>query len=83
MMSAQLAHLKRFGLLGLLPPHEQKRLLSIARQVDFGPGDRIFSKSEAGDHMFVVIRGRVRIFLSGGGRRRKTFAHLQSGDFFG
>lgn len=78
-----LSHLKKFGLVGLLPPAAQRRLLAISRQGDFGPGERIFSRSDAADHMFVVIRGRVKIFLSGGGRRRKTFAYLGAGDFFG
>ena len=78
-----LSHIKKFGLVGLLPPAAQKRLLAISRQGDFGPGERIFSRSDAADHMFVVIRGRVKIFLSGGGRRRKTFAYLGAGDFFG
>ncbi|MDE2292005.1 MAG: Crp/Fnr family transcriptional regulator [Elusimicrobia bacterium] len=83
MSPRHLAHLKRFGLLRMLPGRELKRILGIARQVDFGPGERIFSKAEAGDHMFVVIKGRVRIFLGGGGRRRKTFAYMHPGDFFG
>lgn len=78
-----LTHLKKFGLVGLLPPAAQRRLLAISRQGDFGPGERIFSRLDAADHMFVVIRGRVKIFLSGGGRRRKTFAYLGAGDFFG
>lgn len=78
-----LSHLKRFGLVGMLPGPAQRRLLQISRQGDFGPGERIFSRADAADHMFVVIRGRVRIFLSGGGRRRKTFAYLGEGDFFG
>ena len=78
-----LTHLKRFGLLGRLPGGHQRRLLAISRQADFGPGERIFSKAEAADTMFVVIRGRVKIFLSPGGRRRKTFAYLGRGDFFG
>ena len=78
-----LSHIKKFGLVGMLPPPAQKRLLAISRQGDFGPGERIFSRADAADHMFVVIRGRVKIFLSGGGRRRKTFAYLGAGDFFG
>lgn len=78
-----LSHIRKFGLVGLLPPPAQKRLLAISRQGDFGPGERIFSRADAADHMFVVIRGRVKIFLSGGGRRRKTFAYLGAGDFFG
>lgn len=78
-----LSHLRKFGLVGLLPAPAQRRLLSISRQGDFGPGERIFSRADAADHMFVVIRGRVKIFLSGGGRRRKTFAYLGAGDFFG
>lgn len=78
-----LAHLKRFGLIGLLPAAAQRRLLAISRQENFGPGDRIFSKADAAEHMFVVISGRVKIFLSRGSRRRKTFAYLGAGDFFG
>ena len=78
-----LSHIRKFGLVGMLPPPAQKRLLAISRQGDFGPGERIFSRADAADHMFVVIRGRVKIFLSGGGRRRKTFAYLGAGDFFG
>ncbi|MBI5596163.1 MAG: Crp/Fnr family transcriptional regulator [Elusimicrobia bacterium] len=78
-----LKHLKKFSLLGMLPPAALKRLLAISRQGNFGPKERIFSKSDAPDHMFVVISGRVKIFLSGNGRRQKTFAYLGAGDFFG
>lgn len=78
-----LKHLKKFSLLGMLPDAALKRLLAISRQGDFGPRERIFSKSDAADHMFVVINGRVKIFLTGSGRRSKTFAYLGTGDFFG
>ncbi|MBI3298539.1 MAG: Crp/Fnr family transcriptional regulator [Elusimicrobia bacterium] len=78
-----LTHLKRFGLIGMLPAPAQKRLLAISRQDNFGPGERIFSRADAADHMFVVISGRVKIFLAGVGRRSKTFAYLDPGEFFG
>ncbi|MDD5658329.1 MAG: Crp/Fnr family transcriptional regulator, partial [Elusimicrobia bacterium] len=40
-------------------------------------------KAESGDCLFVVVSGRVRIFSRSTGKKRKTFAYLAAGEFFG
>ncbi|MFA6003651.1 MAG: Crp/Fnr family transcriptional regulator [Elusimicrobiota bacterium] len=60
-----------------------RRIARIAKERDFKAGTTIFSKSESGRHMFIVVRGRVRIFSSSNSKKRKTFAYLAPGECFG
>jgi len=76
-------HLKRFGLFQKLPAKLLKRIEGIAKTEAFPAGTLIFNKAESSEHMFVVISGRVKIFSRSSARKRKTFAYLERGDFFG
>jgi len=75
--------LRRVPFLGALTPPELRRIARIAYERDFSAGKTIFSKAESGSRMFIVISGRVRIFTRSGGKKRKTFAYLAPGEFFG
>jgi len=79
----ELKLLRRIHFLNALPPAELRRIARIATEQDFPAGETIFSKADSGSRMFVVISGRVRIFTSSSSRKRKTFAYLSPGDFFG
>lgn len=76
-------HLRRFGLLRDLSAAELRRVHAISKTREFAPGTRIFTKSETAEHMFVVMAGRVKIYSGSDGKKRKTFAYLGPGDFFG
>ncbi|MBI5239311.1 MAG: Crp/Fnr family transcriptional regulator [Elusimicrobia bacterium] len=75
--------LRRIHFLNALPPAELRRIARLAREEDFRAGETIFVKSESGGRMFIVSSGRVRIFTSSSAKKRKTFAYLSPGDFFG
>jgi CRP-like cAMP-binding protein len=47
-----------------------------------GQGDLIFREAEPGEHMYVIIQGRILIFKTVDGRRIEL-AVLEKGDFFG
>ncbi|MDD5629336.1 MAG: Crp/Fnr family transcriptional regulator [Elusimicrobia bacterium] len=79
----ELRLLRRIPFLKALPPVELKRIARIATEIAFRAGETIFSKSESGSRMFVVISGRIRIFTSSHAKKQKTFAYLDPGDLFG
>jgi CRP-like cAMP-binding protein len=75
--------LRRIPFLSTLPERDLRRVYKIARETDLAAGQAIFTKAEAADHMFIVISGRVKIFTRSASKKRKTFAYLKKGDFFG
>ncbi|MFH1723346.1 MAG: Crp/Fnr family transcriptional regulator [Elusimicrobiota bacterium] len=75
--------LRRFGLFQKLPAKQLKRILSISHTRNYEAGEVIFEKGEAAKEMFIVMSGRVKIFIRSGWKKSKTFAYLGRGDFFG
>lgn len=75
--------LRRIPFLSRLCERDLRRVYRIAREASLAAGEDIFSKAEAADHMFIVLSGRVKIFTRSASRKRKTFAYLKKGDFFG
>ena len=66
-----------------LTPREINQILSIARIKHYAAGDMVFAKQDLGDNFFIVKSGRIKIFTTVGADKRKTFAYLKKGDFFG
>lgn len=66
-----------------LSPAELKRIASISKLQTFAKGAQILSKADAGKHLFVVQKGKVKIFTTSDQRKRKTFAYVGPGQFFG
>ncbi|MCX5785774.1 MAG: Crp/Fnr family transcriptional regulator [Elusimicrobia bacterium] len=62
---------------------EINHILSIARERKCKSGEIIFLKQDIGNNFFIVKSGRVKIFTSIGTEKKKTFAFLKKGDFFG
>lgn len=62
---------------------ELHRIMSIASSKKYKAGEIIFSKEQIGNHLFVVKSGSVKIYTSPGFARKKTFAYLNEGNFFG
>jgi CRP/FNR family cyclic AMP-dependent transcriptional regulator len=59
-----------------------RRLQAIACIKQFSAGKSIFGEDTAGDCFYIVVAGRVKIFTSSG-KRNKTLAYLEKGEFFG
>ena len=66
-----------------LTPKEIAQLLSIARIKRYKSGEMVFRKEDIGNNFFIVKSGRIKIFTAIGPEKKKTFAYLKKGDFFG
>lgn len=75
--------LRKIPLLRAMSATQFRRLSEIVRLQEAPAGSRIFGKTDLARHMFIVASGRVKIYCSSGRRKRKTFAYLRRGDFFG
>ncbi len=67
----------------VLRPKEIDRILSIAKIKRYKSGDIVFLKEDIGNNFFILKSGRIKIFASIGTEKKKTFAYLTKGDFFG
>ena len=75
--------LKKIPFLSALTPAHLRGVYRLAREVDVAAGQPVFAKRQDADAMFVVLSGRVKIFTDSASKKRKTFAYLTEGDFFG
>lgn len=78
-----LKFLRKIPILSTLSAKDIKEVHRISQVREFEPGSAIFTKAESARHMFVVISGRVKIFIDSHSKKSKTFAYLHPGDFFG
>ncbi|OGS41895.1 MAG: hypothetical protein A2506_03955, partial [Elusimicrobia bacterium RIFOXYD12_FULL_66_9] len=75
--------LKNIPFLSALKHSHLREVFRLAREVHVRARQPVFAKREDAEGMFVVLSGRVKIFSNSAGRKRKTFAYLKSGEFFG
>lgn len=75
--------LRRIPFFSQLSERDLRRVYKIAREAKLEAGQSIFTKAEAADQMFIVVSGRIKIFTRSASKKRKTFAYLKKGDFFG
>lgn len=62
---------------------EIMQVIKIAHSRLYKKNEMIFRKEDIGNSFFIVKEGKVKIFTSIGGDKKKTFAFLNRGDFFG
>lgn len=53
--------LKQAGIFSHLPDEVLSRLSGLLVEVQFAPGERIMQKGEAGDYLYIVVDGHVRV----------------------
>lgn len=58
-------------------------LASLSRELRLPPGEMIFHEGDAGDSMYVVLEGQVRISKNIPGAGEEALAFLERGDYFG
>ena len=75
--------LRGVELLNGLSADDLLRVAQTCQLVRFRRAERIFTESQPGACLYVVMSGRVKIFGSSTEGRSKTFAYLEPGDFFG
>jgi CRP/FNR family cyclic AMP-dependent transcriptional regulator len=77
------AFLKHVPLFEGLSDKDLQLLSRITHERACDKGQTIFSQADAGDTLFVVAKGLVKIFSLSRTGKMKTFAYLESRDFFG
>ena len=82
-MPLVLKYLRRVPLLKAMADKDLREIYKISKIREFGPGETIFAKASQATQLFVMLEGRIKIFTRSGGKKRKTFAYLRPGDFFG
>jgi CRP-like cAMP-binding protein len=75
--------LKTIPFLSALTPKHLSAVYRLAREIDVPAGEPVLTKRENAEALFIVLSGRVKIFSDCAGKKRKTFAYLSQGDFFG
>ena len=80
------AKLPAFQRSPLFATFSSDELLAVIRGLDlltFEPGEIIVSESEAGDSLFVIAGGSVRVYVRGSGGSNNQIRMLEEGEFFG
>lgn len=75
--------LKKIPFLSALSPKHLNEVYRLAEEVEVGPRQPVFSKRQDSDAMYIVLSGRIKIFTNSSSKKRKTFAYLKDGEFFG
>lgn len=61
----------------------RRRLLAGAQQLEFEDGQTIVSQGEAGDSLFVILSGRVRVLINREDNESLEVGRLGAGQYFG
>lgn len=75
--------LKRVAIFSDLNDSELDWLHNLMEERSFPGGEMILNQEDEGDSMFVIVRGRVKIFLMAEDGREVILSILKPGDFFG
>jgi small-conductance mechanosensitive channel/CRP-like cAMP-binding protein len=83
-LQAALLSLRKQPFLKCLDEGELEKVLSHARPLHFGAGEKVIEQGESGDSMFFLSRGQAEVFLRPAEARHDTLiAELKQGDCFG
>jgi len=75
--------LQRSPLFRGLAPATLERVVGLATQRHFQPGEIIFSQGDPGDALYAVVAGRVRISAGNADGREMSLNIMEPGDTFG
>lgn len=75
--------LKKIPFLSALSPKHLNEVYRLAEELEVSPRQPVFSKRQDSDAMYIVLSGRIKIFTNSSSKKRKTFAYLKEGEFFG
>lgn len=82
-MSDVVTLLSKTGLFGKLPPETLAKVAGQMRPVSYSNNQQIFSRGDAGNELYLVLEGRVRLSIISLEGRELAFAHASAGDIFG
>lgn len=75
--------LKKIPFLSALSPKHLSEVYRLAEELSLSAGQPVFAKRQDADAMFIVLSGRIKIYTNSASKKRKTFAYLKDGEFFG
>ncbi|MCF7807726.1 MAG: cyclic nucleotide-binding domain-containing protein [Candidatus Marinimicrobia bacterium] len=75
--------LSQVNVFGRLTKHEIRIVEKNAHIRNFAPNEPIFKQGDPGNGMYIIIDGRVGIFLDIPNQEPKQLSELHDGDFFG
>jgi len=75
--------LKRISLFSDLSDSELERVFRLMEEKSYSRGEIILNQEDEGDSLFVIIKGRVKIFLLAEDGREVILSIMKPGDFFG
>jgi CRP-like cAMP-binding protein len=78
-----LALLGKTELFGGLANSELQLLAENFREVSFGKGEMMFARGDAGEHLYLIASGRVRLATSTDEGRELSFRHAAPGEVLG
>ncbi len=62
--------------------HDKKAFIEELSLIGKNKGDFVVKEGDPGDHMFIIVEGKVRVMLKRG-KREIVLANLEKGNFFG
>src|SRR2546430_1922518 len=83
MASAIGALLRKMDLFTDLPDDALGKIGRLLKEQKFAEGDLIFAQDDAGDALYIVLQGRVRITTNDHFGRERVLAFYGPGEFFG
>ncbi len=75
--------LKKIPFLSALSAKHLNEVFRLAEELNLDSRQPVFSKRQDADAMYIVISGRIKIYTDSASKKRKTFAYLKEGEFFG
>lgn len=82
-MSERYDQLARVDLFSGLKPLALELLARVSSEETHAPGTKIFQQGDAGDKLYLVLEGRVRISRDSAGMGEEALAVLGAGQVFG
>lgn len=75
--------LKKIPFLSALSAKHLNEVYRLAEELNVATRQSVFAKRQDADAMYIVLSGRIKIFTNSASKKRKTFAYLKEGEFFG
>ncbi|NOZ74920.1 MAG: cyclic nucleotide-binding domain-containing protein [FCB group bacterium] len=75
--------LKQVPVFSGLRPRELKAVENLVHNRTYQPGEMIFKRLAPGEGMYIILSGKVEIYLEPEPEQRNVLATLSNGDFFG
>jgi len=75
--------LKKIPFLSSLSAKHLNEVFRLAEELTLNAKQPVFAKRQDSDAMDIVLSGRIKIFTNSSSKKRKTFAYLKEGEFFG